>query len=135
MTQQVQRLDDFEQRMVRAWRHLLSLRRSLVSEAQRRLWQASPIRQVRDTAARHAALVARLNAAELAQLRRIRERLLPLVRTLNAVSPLATLERGYAIVSTEDGKILRDAAQVKPGAVIEARLAVGRLRAKVDGRS
>jgi exodeoxyribonuclease VII large subunit len=64
--------------------------------------------------------------------RRARERLQPLVRTLNAVSPLATLDRGYAIVSTEAGEILRDAALAKPGTIIEARLARGRLRAKVE---
>jgi exodeoxyribonuclease VII large subunit len=55
-----------------------------------------------------------------------------LLRTLNAVSPLATLERGYAIVSIE-GAIVRDAAEAKPGTVIEARLRVGRLRARVEG--
>ena len=58
-----------------------------------------------------------------------------LARTLNAVSPLATLERGYAIVSTEDGRILRDAADAGPGSIIEARLAVGRVRARVEGTS
>jgi len=33
----------------------------------------------------------------------------------------ATLERGYAIVSVESGAILRNAAQAKPGTIIEAR--------------
>jgi exodeoxyribonuclease VII large subunit len=64
-----------------------------------------------------------------------REKLLPLVRTLNAVSPLATLERGYAIVSVDGGAILRNAADAKPGTIIEARLARGRVRAKVEGAS
>lgn len=64
-----------------------------------------------------------------------RERLLPLIRTLNAVSPLATLERGYAIVSVEGGAILRNAADAKPGTIIEARLARGRVRAKIEGPS
>ena len=65
-------------------------------------------------------------------MRRARERLLPLVRTLNAVSPLATLERGYAIVMDERGEILRDAAEAAAGTIIEARLAKGRIRAKVQ---
>lgn len=61
---------------------------------------------------------------------------MPLVRTLNAVSPLATLDRGYAIVSREGGEILRSAADAPPGTLIEARLGSGRLRAKVeDSRS
>jgi len=65
-------------------------------------------------------------------LSRARERLLPLVRTLNAVSPLATLERGYAIVSTADGAIVRAAADAPPGTLIEARLNSGSLRARVE---
>ena len=106
-----------------------------MSDSQSRLWQASPVGRVREAAARHAALFARLHAAGLEQTRRARERLLPLIRTLNAVSPLATLERGYAIVSVEGGEILRNAADVKPGTIIEARHARGRVRAKIEGAS
>jgi exodeoxyribonuclease VII large subunit len=73
-----------------------------------------------------------LRTAALDTLRRSRERLMPLVRTLNAVSPLATLQRGYAIVAAADGRILRDAADAAPGSIIEARLARGTLRAKVE---
>jgi exodeoxyribonuclease VII large subunit len=90
---------------------------------------------VQRTAARHAALIARLRAAGLAQLHRARERLAPLVRTLHAVSPLATLDRGYAIVSREGGDILRNAEDAAPGTIIEARLAAGRIRAKVERSS
>ena len=53
-------------------------------------------------------------------------------RALNAISPLATLERGYAIVSTPDGSILRDARDVQPGARISARLGKGQLACTVD---
>ena len=126
------RLDHAEQCLYHAWRKLTDSRRSTVRHAQNRLWRASPVAQVRDTAARHAALSARLDAAVHAQTQAARERLLPLVRTLHAVSPLATLGRGYAIVSAENGTILRDAADARPGMLIEARLAHGRLRARVD---
>jgi exodeoxyribonuclease VII large subunit len=132
LTQQALRLENLQQRLGRAWRQVYDARRAALSGNQSRLWRASPIGHVRHTAARHAALFARLQAAELSQLRRSRERLLPLVRTLNAVSPLATLERGYAIVSTEAGRILRDAADAPPDTIIEARLSVGRVRARVE---
>jgi exodeoxyribonuclease VII large subunit len=66
------------------------------------------------------------------RLRRSRERLLPLLSTLQAVSPLATLARGYAIVSNAEGAILRDAKDASPGMRIEAQLANGRIRATVD---
>jgi exodeoxyribonuclease VII large subunit len=133
LSQQSQRLDDLEQRLARALRQILADRRSVLGEHRSRLWQVSPIARVRNSAARHAALFARLRAAALARLQQARERLSPLARTLNAVSPLATLDRGYAIVSREDGGILRNAVDAAPGTIIEARLAVGKVRAKVQG--
>jgi exodeoxyribonuclease VII large subunit len=135
LAQQWQRADDLEQRLSRALRQILADRRSELGERRSRLWQLSPVVRVQRTTAQYGALLARLRAAGLAQLHRARERLTPLVRTLNAVSPLATLDRGYAIVSLESGGVLRDAADAPPGTIIEARLSSGRLRAKVEGSS
>ena len=54
------------------------------------------------------------------------------LRALNAVSPLATLERGYAIVTRRaDGLLLRSATQVQVGDDIEARLSQGHITARV----
>jgi exodeoxyribonuclease VII large subunit len=135
LAQQMQRLDDLEQRLGRSLRQLLADRRAEIAARQSRLWQASPIASIRDLAARHAGLHARLEAAAQNRLRGARERLLPLVRTLHAVSPLATLDRGYAIVTTQGGKVLRDAADAPVGTLVEARLAKGRIRAKVEGHT
>jgi exodeoxyribonuclease VII large subunit len=132
LAQQSQRLDDLEQRLSRALRQVLSERRSSLAERRSRLWQVSPVVRLQATAARHATLAARLRVSGLSHLQNARERLAPLLRTLNAVSPLATLERGYAIVS-RDGAILRSAADSPPGSIIEARLAAGSIRAKVEG--
>jgi exodeoxyribonuclease VII large subunit len=129
---QTQRLEDFEKRMRLALRHLQAALAAQLSDRSRRLWQANPAARVRAAATRRAALFVRLQTAGLEHLRRARERLSPLSRTLYAVSPLATLERGYAIVSNERGEILRDAAGAEPGTIVEARLAKGRLRAKVE---
>jgi exodeoxyribonuclease VII large subunit len=133
LTQQVLRVENFTQRVLRALRHALGARRTRFTADERRLWQASPLTRVRGAAAEHAALLARLRGAALESVRRGRERLQLLERTLQAVSPLATLERGYAIVQDERGEILRDAAAAPAGTLIEARLAKGRIRAKVQG--
>jgi exodeoxyribonuclease VII large subunit len=47
------------------------------------------------------------------------------------VSPLASLDRGYAIVSDATGHVVQDATRAQRGDVIEARLARGRLKATV----
>jgi exodeoxyribonuclease VII large subunit len=51
---------------------------------------------------------------------------------LQSLSPLATLERGYAIVTDGGGKVLTDAGGVSRGAAIDVRLARGALAATVD---
>lgn len=135
LAQQMQRLDDLEQRLARGLRQLLGGRRADLIERQSRLWRRSPAARVHDYAMRQNALLERLRTAGSLRLRLARERFLPLVRTLQAVSPLATLDRGYAIVTTVGGEILRDAQAVPAGAAIEARLAHGRIRAKVESTS
>jgi exodeoxyribonuclease VII large subunit len=48
---------------------------------------------------------------------------------VRALSPAATLERGYAIVLTDDGAIVRDADEVPVGAGLDIRVAHGRFTA------
>jgi len=50
---------------------------------------------------------------------------------LQALSPLAILERGYALVFDASGNLLKDAAKVKAGDEISARLAKGTVSATV----
>jgi exodeoxyribonuclease VII large subunit len=52
--------------------------------------------------------------------------------SLSALSPYATLERGYAIVRGPDGAVLREARTVRPGAKLGVRLGRGELDATVD---
>jgi len=51
---------------------------------------------------------------------------------LGALSPYATLERGYSIVRGPDGTVLRDARQAAPGDQLSIRLQRGELDARVD---
>lgn len=54
-------------------------------------------------------------------------------RALHALSPFATLERGYAIVRGEGGQVLVAANTVAPGDRVDVRLARGALDARVEG--
>jgi exodeoxyribonuclease VII large subunit len=42
-----------------------------------------------------------------------------------ALSPQATLDRGYAVVQDEEGAVIRDADAVAPGTDLQVRLAAG----------
>ena len=58
-------------------------------------------------------------------------RLEPLAGRLEALSPLKVLERGYSIVQTEDGRVVKRAIDAPEGASIRVRLHEGRLTALV----
>jgi len=98
----------------------------------RRLLQTSPTAILERSAARLANLQQRLNAASRRTVATFQHRLELAMRGLHSVSPLATLDRGYAIVSDADsGKVLLDAGDVSPGDSVRARLASGELTATV----
>ena len=61
-----------------------------------------------------------------------RERLGLAAASLDALSPLGVLQRGYAIAQDASGKLLRDAASVAQGDAISVRLAKGKIDARVE---
>jgi exodeoxyribonuclease VII large subunit len=52
--------------------------------------------------------------------------------SLDALSPLGVLQRGYAIAQKEDGTLLRDASAVAAGDAVNVRLAKGKIAARVE---
>lgn len=73
------------------------------------------------------------NIALEKQLEEAKGRLGLAAASLDALSPLAVLQRGYAIAQTEDGKLLRDASRVSIGDSVKVRLAKGGITARVQG--
>lgn len=135
LTQQAQRLDDLEQRLTGAMRGALHSDRTRISEMFTRLVHQSPEHSLREYRMRYAALSGRLDHVMRESLSRAEHRLSLASRTLNTVSPLATLGRGFAMVKrVPDGALVTDVASVEIGDEIEAQLARGTLRARVTGK-
>ena len=127
-----QRLDDFVNRLINA-------ERSIQQQYRRRFEAlAAAVRHYdlrmrlgathRDLNARTAALAAAMRTLNLHH----RGRLERLADALQALSPLAILDRGYALVLDASGKLLKDSSDAKPGQEITARLAKGEIRATVN---
>jgi exodeoxyribonuclease VII large subunit len=129
-----QAVDELSNRMAHAQRDVL--------ETQRRWFEtlAAAVRHYdlrlvlggvrRELAARTEAM----SAAMRSELLRRRARLERIGGALEALSPVAILERGYALVFDAEGKLVKDADQLKVGEEIEARLARGRVQAQVKKR-
>lgn len=131
INQRQQKLDDLVHRLERSERQLL--------ETQRRQWEvaSAKVRHYdvrRILASIHKELdshTAALGNAARTRLMQQRSRLDQLSGELQALSPLAILERGYALVFDSSGKLVKDAVQVQPGDDITARLAQGTITATV----
>jgi exodeoxyribonuclease VII large subunit len=132
LNQQEQRLDDLEQRLYGAFRHDLQNAHRRLNHALAGLVQHSPDRLVREYRVRHETLAGRLRHALQNCVARAEHRLTIAQRTLHTVSPLATLDRGFAIVTrAADGALVTDVASLSVGDEIDAKLAHGTVRASV----
>jgi exodeoxyribonuclease VII large subunit len=127
-----QRIDDLGFR-------LESLVRARLSAAGRRLEQAvSHLRQGdlrQQLANRRSRLdwwTEALASAMRKTLQQCYARLQPAAAKVQALSPLAILERGYSLIFDAHGTLVKDAAQLAAGSAIRARLANGEIDARVE---
>jgi exodeoxyribonuclease VII large subunit len=132
LRQQAQRLDELERRSRLGIARSISHLQASLLEVHGRLRQHSPRARIGELDLRWRALARRLGVSVQSSLARRQQALTVHSRALHTISPLATLERGYAIVRTPDGTIVRAAESVRPGDPVEARLARGTLQCTVD---
>ena len=128
-----QRIDELQLRLGRWARALAVARRGEIQAITARLEARHPAVLLDLHLRRHAELRRRLVGGTLRRLDDARARLSENARALKVISPLGTLERGYAIVTrSEDGALVRAASSVAAGESVDARLAEGALRLTVD---
>jgi len=129
--QRQQKLDDLTYRMERGQRRLLDQMRrrwETVAAAVRHFDLASILGNMRvGLGARVAALAGVMRNVLLLQRTRVER----LTAGLESLSPLAVLERGYALVFDAAGNLLKDANGTEVGQEISARLARGEIVARV----
>ncbi len=130
---QAQRLDELEQRLGRALHTRLQHHQARLGTLTARLHGQSPKRQLTTLQLRLNANRRRLHSAMSRRLGEGQQRLTALARALDAVSPLATLSRGYAIVQRPDGPVIHKASEVSIGDPLSVRLGEGRLDCRVEG--
>jgi len=134
--ERMQRLDELQMRLAGTMRREARTRRERLLRVTAELAGRSPAARLATLGQRIGHAGARLLPALRGRIAGARGLLMSAVRGLEATSPIGTLARGYAIVTlAETGAVVRDPAGAPPGTEIEARLALGRLRARVlDGQ-
>ncbi|MCH7982142.1 MAG: exodeoxyribonuclease VII large subunit [Proteobacteria bacterium] len=127
-----QTLDYMLRRMAAGIRRQIASNQQDVALQRNALIQQSPAVRVERSIGRLRNIQQRLTTAGRRSISDLKHRLQLAMRSLHSISPLATLERGYAVVLDADsGKALTDVSSVKAGSEIRARLHSGELLATV----
>lgn len=133
LEQQSQRLDNLELRLKNHLKHLLVNYKNRLAQLQLRQQAHHPQVRISQLSERVNNLQTRLHAGQYRLIERKKQALGESVRMLNTLSPLNTLERGYALVTDpQTRQVVTDSDQAIPGAQISARLAKGELICRVE---
>lgn len=132
LRQHAQRVDDLDMRLIRAMQMQSGKHRERLNNLQTRLLSLHPQRDLKLLGQRLDTLTERMYRSMFEGLRARQLRLDSQVQTLHAVSPLATLGRGYSILLDDKGRAIRDAADTQPGQRLKARLSKGELDVRVE---
>jgi exodeoxyribonuclease VII large subunit len=130
-----QRLDELRLRLDSASARRLRLATQRVSLADARLRRQEIAVRIASTHRRLQNATQRLQIAANQTISFRQTRLNRAATHLEALSPLAVLNRGYALIYNSDGIILRSPNETAPGQTIHARLAHGTLEASVISKS
>lgn len=130
--QRMQRLDELQLRLRRASEQQLQQARWQLQQQQQLLDSASPVLRLQLAQQNLQQLRQHLQQGVQTQLQQHQHSLQQLVRSLQLVSPLATLDRGYAILTDHtSNKVIQSAQQAVAGQQLTARLADGSLQVKI----
>lgn len=127
-----QGFDELSSAAERSIRRRLATEQAQLKQMGRRLHTQHPRRVLAQCQSRLAPIEPRLATAMRRKLQLARQCLVDLSGRLQALSPLAVLERGYAIACTVHGAIVTKASEVEVGDAITVRLHDGRLHTRVE---
>ena len=130
-----QKVDYLETALIQEMHQKVSFKKNQLNLTQLSLQQNSPQNKVKEAKVYLQNASKDLLKAFKLKIERKRKLLGELVATIEAVSPLSVLARGYSIISTEpEGKILSSSDQVNIGQTISAVLNKGRIKAEVKSK-
>jgi len=127
-----ERADDATRRMEKVITRTAERSRRRLDAAMCRLSPARTAARAAEARMRLAVMRASLKTAALSQLDEARARAAVAAASLGALSPLAVLNRGYALAEDENKRLLRSVRDVRTGATVRLRLVDGRMRCRVE---
>lgn len=128
----VQQLDQLDLRLHRAISTQLNRHKNLFNRLQLRHQHQHPLPLLQQGRDKTLQLQQRLDRQIRQVLTDKKKSLYQWINLLNTVSPLQTLERGYSITRDANGKVVRSVKSVKPGDLLNTKVAEGEFISRVE---
>jgi exodeoxyribonuclease VII large subunit len=132
LTEKMQRVDFCEITFIQLQTKLLNNLQNKVKTYEAKLHRLTPSHRIQQLQHQMGFYLQQLTALMSKQLLRKQTLLANAAGTLDALSPLATLQRGYAIATTKQGHVIRNANEVKPGDALNVRVMQGIIHCKAE---
>lgn len=126
-----QKVDQLSNQLEQTMTHRISLVQTQLSATSQRLLSASPATQINQYRQNRLDLVARLNRGIQQNFVQQRQRVAELAQSLDYLSPLKIMGRGYSYVTAND-QVISKVTQVHPGDSVVMHLTDGQATAKID---
>lgn len=127
-----QRLDELESRLNSSLKNQLKHSEANLKAQHARLWQYNPLHNVQQLKNKYLNLNERLNIGINNKLHLYQQKFNHLSQTLNIVSPLATLHRGYSLSTDEQENLISTTGQLNVGQTIKTRLKSGSFSSQIQ---
>ena len=133
IAEEIAMITAFKDRARRRLANLIDLESTRITNFMARPVMKDPMVLVSSRAEVIAALKDRSNRSFAARLKLAKEELKQIKARVRALSPQATLDRGYSVVQLSNGEILTDPKRLKAGEQLRMRLAKGEAAATANG--
>ncbi len=135
LKEKIQKIDNIDLRLLQAQKNFLKEKALILNNLSSLLNELNPKKNIKELHLMLLNIKSKIELHTLSKLKFSKSYLTKLESNIKALDPLSILERGYSIVETEDGKIVKNSSQIKANQKLSTRFATGSASVKVIDKS
>ena len=135
LKEKIQKIDNIDLRLLQAQKNYLKEKALILKNLSSFLHELNPKKNIKELHLMLLNIKSKIELHTLSKLKFSKSYLTKLESNIKALDPLSILERGYSIVETEDGKIVKNSREIKTGQKLSTRFATGSASVKVIDKS
>lgn len=129
--QKLEQVDKLKEQLIKGTEKLLSQKQEYLTSVEKRFKRMTPKEQLLQNKEKHQIVMKQLSRSMSLILSRKEQQYSNVLSTLEALNPLKIMNRGYSVVYTEDGKLIKSIGQIQKKDTVNVQLSDGTLKCNV----